>query len=132
MNKSGTHAFVNQLLVYTLVTICLSGSVGLASVWMQQQIARTSNGIKQLEVRTAELERRRGEITAAIAQEQAPAVLEARNKAWRLGLVQPTEAQIERVYERPEDRLAAKRHAERFSAESVPLFSFRVAAGDTR
>ena len=87
MNKTGTHAFVNQLLVYTLVTICLSGSVGLASVWMQQQIATASNSIKQLETRAYEIERRQREVNAQIAQEQSVVNLEARNREWKLGLV---------------------------------------------
>jgi hypothetical protein len=132
MNKTGTHAFVNQLLVYTLVTICLSGSVGLASVWMQQQIATASNHIKQLETRAAELERRRGEINAEIASEQSPVKLEQRNKAWSLGLVQPTEQQIERVYESPELRLARKQSDGRFGGESLSFFPVRYAAGGAR
>lgn len=133
MNKTGTHAFVNQLLVYTLVTICLSGSVGLASVWMQQQIAAASNSIKQLETRTAEIERRRGEINAEIAIEQSTARLEERNRSWKLGLVQPTEQQIERIYESPERRLQRKRMDERFGGESLSLFPpVRYLAGGSR
>ncbi len=132
MNKTGTHAFVNQVLIYTLVAICLSGSVGLASVWMQQQIAATSNSIKQLEMRTAELERRRGEINADIAAEQSPLRLEQRNRAWNLGLVQPTEQQIERVYESPERRLARKRNDERFGVESISVTPIRYVAGGSR
>jgi cell division protein FtsL len=132
MNKTGTHAFVNQLLVYTLVTICLSGSVGLASVWMQQQIATASNSIKQLETRAAELERRRGEINAEIAAEQSPVRLDQRNKAWSLGLVQPSEQQIERITESPERRLARKRNDERFASQSLSLFPSVRIAGDNR
>jgi hypothetical protein len=132
MNKTGTHAFVNQLLIYTLVTICLSGSVGLASVWMQQQIATASNSIKQLETQAGELERRRGEINAEIATEQSPVRLDQRNKAWSLGLVQPSEQQIERVYESPERRLARKRNDERFGGESLSLFPVRYASGGNR
>jgi hypothetical protein len=132
MNKTGTNAFVNQLLVYTLVTICLSGSVGLASVWMQQQIATASNSIKQLETRTAELERRRGELNVEIASEQSPARLEQRNKEWNLGLVQLSERQIVRVYESPENRLQRKRMDERFGGESLSLFPVRYAAGGAR
>jgi cell division protein FtsL len=132
MNKTGTHAFVNQLLVYTLVTICLSGSVGLASVWMQQQIASTSNSIKQLETRAAELERRRGEVNAEIAAEQSPVRLDQRNKAWALGLVQPSEQQIERISESPERRLARKRNDERFASQSLSLFPSLRIAGDNR
>lgn len=132
MNKTGTNAFVNQLLVYTLVTICLSGSVGLASVWMQQQIATASNSIKQLETRTAELERRRGELNVEIASEQSPARLEQRNREWNLGLVQLSESQIVRVYESPENRLQRKRMDERFGGESLSLFPVRYAAGGAR
>ncbi len=132
MNKTGTHAFVNQLLVYTLVTICLSGSVGLASVWMQQQIATASNSIKQIEVRTAELERRQREINTEIAQEQSVVRLEQRNREWKLGLVQPTEQQIERIDESPELRLARKRMDERYGTESLSLFPVRYAAGGAR
>jgi hypothetical protein len=132
MNKTGSHAFVNQLLVYTLVTICLSGSIGLASVWMQQQIATASNSIKQLETRSAELERRRGEVNADIASEQSPGKLEQRNKAWKLGLVQPSEQQIERIHESPERRLARKRNDERFAGESLSFFPTRYLAGGSR
>ena len=35
MKKTDTHAFVNQLLVYTLVMICFSGSIGLGTVWLR-------------------------------------------------------------------------------------------------
>jgi hypothetical protein len=132
MNKTGTHAFVNQLLVYTLVTICLSGSVGLASVWMQQQIATASNSIKQLETRAYEIERRQREVNAQIAQEQSVVNLEARNREWKLGLVQPSEQQIERISESPERRLARKRNDERFGVESLSLFPVRYAAGGSR
>ena len=132
MNKTGTHAFVNQLLVYTLVTICLSGSVGLASVWMQHQIATASNSIKQLETRTADLEHRRGELNAEIAQERSVVNLEERNRAWNLGLVQPTEQQIERIDESPERRLQRKRMDERFAAESLSLYPVRYVAGGSR
>jgi Tfp pilus assembly protein PilN len=132
MNKTGTHAFVNQLLVYTLVTICLSGSVGLASVWMQQQIATASNSIKQLETQAGELERRQREVNSTIAEEQSPMRLEERNRAWRLGLVQPTEQQIERVHESPQRRLERKLNDERFGGQSLSLFPVRYAAGGSR
>ena len=129
MNKSGTHAFVNQLLVYTLVMICFSGSIGLGTVWMQQQIARTSNSIKQLETRAGELERRRSEITSEIASEESPAVLERRNRELRLGLVQPKEQQIERIYEQPERRLAAKRNSELLTDAPAVVSPVRYLAG---
>jgi hypothetical protein len=99
---------------------------------MQQQIATASNSIKQLETRAAELERRRGEINAEIAAEQSPVRLDQRNKAWALGLVQPTEQQIERISESPERRLARKRNDERFASQSLSLFPNRYVLGDNR
>jgi hypothetical protein len=32
MNKSDRHAFVNQMLIYTLVMICFSGSIGMNTI----------------------------------------------------------------------------------------------------
>ena len=57
MNKKDTHAFVNQLLVYTLVMICFSGSIGLGTVWLRHQISITANNTKRLEQRIVESER---------------------------------------------------------------------------
>jgi len=132
MNKTGSQAFVNQLLVYTLVTICLSGSVGLASVWMQQQIATASNSIKKLDAEAGELERRCRNINSEIANEKSVERLEQRNRVMKLGLVQPTEQQIERIYESPEHRLARKRNDERFGGESLSFFPVRYVAGGSR
>ena len=42
MKFSGTQGFVNQLVVYILVTLAGGGSVGLGAVWMQQQITMTA------------------------------------------------------------------------------------------
>ena len=115
--KKNTNAFVNQLLVYTLVMICFSGSIGMGTVWLRQQIAQTANRVKQLESRTGEIERRLAETNALIAAEQSPDILERRNNEWRLGLVLPREAQVVRVSERPEERLAARRNMEVFPPE---------------
>jgi hypothetical protein len=115
MNKSDSHAFVNHLLVYTLVMIGLSGSIGLATVWMRNQMAQTANRIKIAETRTMEIERRLAETGSLIASEQSPDVLRRRNVEWKLGLVQPREDQVVRVDGRPEQRLAAKRNAEIFN-----------------
>lgn len=117
MNKSDKHAFVNHLLVYSLVMICLTGSIGLATVWMRQQMAQTAQRIKLAENRTMELERRLAELGSLIAGEQSPEVLRRRNAQWKLGLVAPREEQLVRVDERPEQRLAAKRNAEVFGTQ---------------
>lgn len=119
MKKSDTHGFVNQLLVYTLVMICFSGSIGLGTVWLRQQMAQTANGIRQLEVRSETIERHLAETNALVAAESSADVLARRNTEWNLGLVQPTEPQIVRVTEPVEDRLARKRHDQLFANDAT-------------
>lgn len=131
MNKSETHGFVNQLLVYTLVMICFSGSIGLGAVWLRQQIAQTANSIRQVETRADALERRLAETNAAIAAESSPDVLERRNVEWNLGLVQPKEIQIARVKESVEDRLARKRHDQLYARDAAASPVRFVLGGDT-
>lgn len=129
MNKSDTHAFVNQLLVYTLVLICFTGSVGLGTVWLRHRISTTANLNRQIEADIAEVERRIAETTALIAAEQSIAVLEQKNVAMSLGLVRTREAQVVRVNESPEQRLIARRNIEIFADQSVRLapIDFRLA-----
>lgn len=134
MNKSETHAFVNQLLVYTLVMICFSGSVGLGTVWLRHRISLAANATRQIEAGLAEVERRIAETTALIAAEQSPEALEQKNAALRLGLVRTRESQMVRITESPEQRLLARRNIEIFTEESVRLspIRFRVADRGTR
>ena len=122
MNKSA-HAFVNQLLIGTLVMICFSGSLGLGTVWLRQQISLEANRNKQLEARLADVNRRLDETAAAIAAEQSPSALLRRNAEWHLGLVPPSEAQIVRVPDDVEQRLAAKNRARLFADQRAPAFT---------
>jgi hypothetical protein len=117
MNKTDTNAFVNQLLVYTLVMICFSGSIGLGTVWLRHQISITANHTKQLEQRIAETERHMAELNTQITEEQSIDVLTRRNVEWHLGLVLPKEPQVVRVSDSVERRLAARNNAEVFAAE---------------
>ena len=110
MQKTDIRAFVNQLLVYTLVTIGFSGSVGLGAVWLRYQISVTANEMRRVEARIAEVERHAREMDAAIGAERGPEALTRRNTEWRLGLVSPEISQIIHVREAPEERLAAKRN----------------------
>jgi hypothetical protein len=110
MKKTGTHAFVNQLLIYTLVMIGFSGSVGMGAVWLRHQISVTANRTKQIEARIAEVERHFREAEAAIGTEQGPEALKRRNLEWGLGLVSPKDSQIVRENGSSEERLAAKRN----------------------
>lgn len=111
MKISAAHGFVNQLLVYTLVMIGFSGSIGLGTVWMRHQISLTANETKVLDARIAEVERHLAETTAAAEAERDFDVLLRRNAAWHLGLVPPSQPQIVRVGGDPVLRLAAKQRA---------------------
>ena len=79
MHATSRHAFINQLLVYTLVMICFSGSIGLSTVWLRHQISLTANATKVLAARIAEVERRIDETTTVIETEQDPSILQDRN-----------------------------------------------------
>lgn len=123
MNKNSKHAFVNQLLVYTLVMICFSGSIGLGTVWLRHQISLTANNTKLLEQRLVETERRLSELNTQITAEQSIDVLARRNVEWNLGLVLPKEPQVVRVSESPERRLAARNAAELFADTNPPVLN---------
>lgn len=128
MKQSSNHAFVNQLLVYTLVMICFSGSIGLGTVWMRHQISLTANATKVLDARIAEVERRVGENTAVIEREQAPVVLKERNAEWKLGLVNPSKEQFVDVPGDAVRRLVAKHNRGLFTDGAMPVtVSLRVA-----
>lgn len=119
MKKDSIHAFVNQLLVYTLVMIGFSGSIGIGAVWLRHQISITANNTKQLEQRIIESERHLSELNTQITAEQSIDVLARRNSEWQLGLVLPKEPQVVRVSESPERRLAARNNAEVFAPDAV-------------
>jgi hypothetical protein len=124
--KLGSLAFVNQFMVYTLVAICGSASIGLGTVWMRHQISVTANANKVLEASIADLERRIEETDAAVAAEQDPAVLNRRNLDWNLGLVAPGETQVHRVTDDPVARLASIQNRKLFS-EGPATVNIRVA-----
>jgi hypothetical protein len=132
MNKQATHAFVNQLLVYTLVMICFTGSVGLGTVWLRYQMSVTANRNKLLETRIAEVERHLAETTTEIETEQGPAMLQRHNTEWHLGLVQTKEARVSHVNEEVGIRLAAKRNQGLFSDVGVNPVVFHLSANEVR
>jgi len=120
--KAGSQAFVNQFLVYALVAISASASVGLGTVWMRHQISVAANANKVLEASIADVERRVEETDAAIAAEQDPAVLNRRH----LGLLPPGETQVRRVSEDPVMRLASI-HNRKLFGEGPATISLQVA-----
>ncbi len=126
--KFSNHAFVNQLLVYTLVMICFSGSIGLGTVWMRHQMSLTANATKVLDAKIADLDRRLSETKAVLEAEQDPVLLKQRNAEWHLGLVPPTPDQIVRLPGDPVMRLAAKHNRGLFNDGVAPVtVSLRVA-----
>ncbi len=119
MNNTGKNAFINQLFVYMLVGVCLTGTAGLGAVWLRHQISITANHTRRLEIQLAEVERRLAEVSTFVAAEQSPDALDRRNREMQLGLVMPREPQVVRVAESPERRLAAKRNAQLFDDQST-------------
>lgn len=124
MKHSESHAFVNQLLVYTLAMIVTSGSVGLGAVWLRYQMAATANRIKQTEASISDCQRRLDETVTQIETEKSPDVLRHLNDDLHLGLVEPKEAQVNRVDEDVEDRLAAKRNSDLLTERSPAFVVF--------
>ncbi|MEO5961395.1 MAG: hypothetical protein ABIZ49_03470 [Opitutaceae bacterium] len=112
MKKNGTHAFVNQLLLCLLVTICFGGSIGLGTVWTRHQISIVANRNRALGKEISKLEEKISAKTAEIFKEQTPEVLRRRNVAMRLGLIEVKDTQIVRVPADPVRQLAARRNSE--------------------
>jgi len=122
--RTTNHAFVNQFFIFTLCTICFSGSLGLGAVWMRHQISLTANANKALESRLAELHRHLDETATAIEIEQDPARLKQRNVSMRLGLVMPV---AQSITENAGMRLAAKTSRGLLSDRPMPI-SFKLAS----
>lgn len=121
MKASSSHGFINQLLVYSLVMICFSGSIGLGTVWMRHQISQTANATKQLDAQVSDVERRLTEATAAAETERDANVLLRRNAEWHLGLIAPTQAQNVPVPEDAVAHLAAKRNRSLYGDAAVSV-----------
>lgn len=121
MRPTSKHAFVNQFLIYTLVAMGLSGTIGLSTVWMRHQISLTANANRALDARIVEVQRHIAESTAAIEGEQDTTVLLQRNSQWRLGLVPPSQAQVVHITEDAVNHLAVKRDRGLFGDTAVSI-----------
>ncbi|HUL54260.1 MAG TPA: hypothetical protein VLT83_12700 [Opitutaceae bacterium] len=122
MNQSAANAFINQLLVYTLVMLVFTGSIGFGTVWMRHEISLAANRNKNLQAHLAEVQRHLDQLTAEIAAAQNPDTLIRLNSEMRLGLVAPRQEQSEHVAVDAEQRLAEKRSgAALFVAEVKPV-----------
>lgn len=125
MKKTDSHAFVTQMMVYTLLMFCTSGSIGLGVVWLRNQISVTANRITSNEAKIRDIERRLYETGTAIETEQGPEALKRRNEQWNLGLVPVKEEQVSRVSQNVELRLAAKRNQGLFT-DGATLVNFNI------
>jgi hypothetical protein len=129
MNRSTANAFINQVLVYTLVMLVFTGSVGFGTVWLRHEISLAANRNKTLRARFDQVQRHLDQVTAEIAAAQNPDALLRLDSSMRLGLDLPRQEQIERVPGDVEQALAAKRNPD-LSVPEIQLAGFR--RGGTR
>ena len=121
MRTSTAYAFINQLLVYTLVMLVFTGSIGFGTVWLRHEISLAANRNKLLQADLAEVQRQIDQFTAEIAAAKNPDTLIRLNSEMRLGLVPPREEQSEHVAVDVGQRLAAKRNQDLFNVEVQPV-----------
>jgi hypothetical protein len=127
MHSASSRAFVNSLVVYSLVAIGCTGSVGLGMVWSRHELSMLARDNKQLSTQISTLDRQSQETLAEIAAQQDPVALLASNERWHLGLVPPDPDHLEHMTTDPEIYLASKRNRGLFEDRVAPV-TFRVAA----
>jgi len=121
MKPNSTHAFVNQLLVCTLVLVCATGGVGVGTVWLRHQISVSANASKALEAQLQTINRRLDIVNADVGREQSWEALMRRNDQWKLGLeIAQERTQIRRVNVDVAARLAAKRNGSFLTDTGAP------------
>ena len=118
--KNNSHAFVNQLVVCLLVTICFGGSVGVGIVWVRHQISITANTNRALAARLREVEREIMEAKTTVESAQSPDALRRLNANFHLGLVPKSDGQVLLVTEDPVQRLMIRANRELFSEGVEP------------
>jgi hypothetical protein len=118
--RKDTSAFVNQLLVWFIVTIGLGGSVGLATVWMRQQISATAKANRDLAAQIARYDRLIDETRTQIETEQAS------DKLRHLGLVPMNQIPVVHVTENVVERLARRANAGVLADGPAPTAALRV------
>lgn len=129
MRPPPARAFVSQLMALTLLLLVFSGSLGLGAVWVRQEISGTANRSHAIENKIADVERRLDEANANVASALNVSALLQQNQVMLLGLTLPHEAQIVRVDESSEDRLAAKNNRDAFHTQTARVGSTGASAG---
>jgi hypothetical protein len=121
MQKSDVNAFINQVLIHTLVLFVFTGSIGLGTVWLRHEISLVANRNRKLQAGIAEVQQRIDECNAEIAAAQGADNLIRLNSQWRLGLVQPRPEQSEYATGPIEQWLLTQGGPELFTAEIQPV-----------
>lgn len=113
-----------QLLVLIFLFVFISGSFGLATVFLRQQIAVTATETRALDSRLADIERLNSKLTGEIALAMNPFHLEAQNQRFSLGLARPKENQVVRVNAETQIRFAQFRWNQLVDASQETEFTF--------
>lgn len=137
MKPPPSHALVNKLVALTLLILMFSGTLGLAAVWMRQEMFATANRNRVLEGQIADVQRKLDEVRAQAATAESVPALHEKNVAMRLGLVAPKEIQVARVDRDPVLELNRKRAVEaifanRTAAEKAGEFAFTIVPASYR
>lgn len=123
-NRPPTVSTLNRVLVWSFLFLVYAGAIGFGTVWLRHQIALSANENKVIERRVIEIERTLSQVNAELAVALSPDYLIARNLELDLQLFRPSEAQIIRIRDDIEVRLAAKRNQDLFT--SVELTNLQV------
>jgi hypothetical protein len=119
--KNNSHAFVNQLLVCLLVTICCGGSLGVGLVWIRHQISVTANANRSMTARIREVERQIMETKTRVESAQSPDALRRLNAEFQLGLVPKSDGQVLHVAGDSVHRLMTRANRELFTDGRPPI-----------
>ncbi len=112
MKPPPPNALVNKVVALTLALCLFSGTLGLAAVWVRQEIFATANRSRVLEGDLADVTRKLDEVRAQVATAESVGSLLDRNRALGLALAVPRELQVVRVDRDPVVELSRKRAAE--------------------
>lgn len=119
--KKNSRAFVNQLLVWLLVTLCFGGSLGVATVWTRYKISDTANTNRKLSTEVAAVERLIAEATTQAETELRADLLRRLNGDMRLGLVPMSEVDIIHMTSDPLPGLRLRASRELPSERAAPI-----------
>lgn len=131
MKFNGPHAFVSQPLLFLIVAICCSGSIGLGMVSVRNRNSRIANANLQRVKQIADLRRSISSVNAAIEVEQSFDTLRQRNQSMRIGLVPLSDPSVG-VLDKSEDPIVGLAlRASRESGDTGPVVNtVRLALGN--